>query len=291
MSLRELVLLGVRFSIVCTVFGFGLNASPADLLYLVRRPGLLLRSILAVFVLMPLAAILLLQMVRVPAAVGIVLIALSISPVPPLLPRKQIKAGGDSSYGLGLMVALSVLALAAAPMALQLAAVVFGRELGIPARAIAPFVLEMALAPLAAGMVVRAWLPQVAGSIEKPVRLAATVLLALSALLMIAATAPALLALAGNNTILAMAIFTILGLVIGHVLGRPEPDHSIVLALSTACRHPAAALTIATANCPDEPFGAIVVLYLVVSAIVGIPYLAWMRRRLAAHAGRGDVHA
>jgi len=182
MSLRELVVAGVRISIFCTVFGFGLNANSADLLYLVRRPGLLMRSILSVFVIMPVAAVLLVKTVHVPAVVGIVLIALSISPVPPLLPKKQIKAGGQASYGLGLMVALSVLALPAVPLALQLLGLVFGRDLGIPASTIAPLVLKLALAPLAAGIVVRAFLPQVAQRIERAVMLAAGVLLALSAL-------------------------------------------------------------------------------------------------------------
>lgn len=40
-------------SLVCTVLSYGLKAAPADLLYLLRRPGLLARSLIAVFVVMP----------------------------------------------------------------------------------------------------------------------------------------------------------------------------------------------------------------------------------------------
>lgn len=47
-----------------------------------------------------------------------------------------------------------------------------------------------------------------------------------------------------------------------------------------ACRHPPIALRIAAANLPDERFGRTIILYLLVSAIVGIPYVAWQRRRL-----------
>jgi BASS family bile acid:Na+ symporter len=78
-----------------------------------------------------------------------------------------------------------------------------------------------------------------------------------------------------------MTIFTLAGLGIGHVLGGPDPDHSVDLALSTACRHPAIALTIATTNFPNERFGAIILLYLLVNAIVGIPYVKWQRRQIA----------
>ena len=75
-------------------------------------------------------------------------------------------------------------------------------------------------------------------------------------------------ALIGNGNVLAIVIFNVAGLAIGHVLGGPNRDHSIVLALATACRHPAIALSLAAANFPDQRFGATILLYLIVSAIV-----------------------
>ena len=47
MDLKQLVVLALQISIIATVFGFGLKATIADLLYLVHRPGLLARSLLA----------------------------------------------------------------------------------------------------------------------------------------------------------------------------------------------------------------------------------------------------
>ena len=79
-----------------------------------------------------------------------------------------------------------------------------------------------------------------------------------------------------------MVAFVIVGLLIGHLLGGPEREHSVVLALSTACRHPAIALTIASANFPDLRFGGTILLYLLVSIVVCIPYVAWQRRRSIA---------
>ena len=38
------------------------------------------------------------------------------------------------------------------------------------------------------------------------------------------------------------------GLLAGHLMGGPDPDHSVVLARSSACRHPAIALSIAAAT-------------------------------------------
>jgi BASS family bile acid:Na+ symporter len=130
-------------------------------------------------------------------------------------------------------------------------------------------------------MIVRAALPAVADRLEKVVTLFGKVLLLVGVLALVAAALPEMWALIGNGNVLGIVIFTVVGLAIGHILGGPNPDHSTVLALSTACRHPAVALSLAAANFPDQRFAATIVLYLIVSAIVGIPYLVWQRRQAA----------
>jgi len=85
-------------------------------------------------------------------------------------------------------------------------------------------------------------------------------------------------ALVGNGTLLAMITFVAIGLAVGHVMGGPDPDHSVVLALSTACRHPGIGLSIAAANFPDEHFAGAILLYVIVGTIVTVPYLSLLRR-------------
>lgn len=53
MDLKQLVMLGLQVSIVCTVFGYGLKTTTAALLFVVRRPVLLARSLLCVLVIVP----------------------------------------------------------------------------------------------------------------------------------------------------------------------------------------------------------------------------------------------
>jgi hypothetical protein len=50
-------------------------------------------------------------------------------------------------------------------------------------------------------------------------------------------------------------------------------------ALSNACRHPSIALAIASANVPDQQFGATVLLYVIMNATLCIPYVVWQRVR------------
>jgi BASS family bile acid:Na+ symporter len=63
-------------------------------------------------------------------------------------------------------------------------------------------------------------------------------------------------------------------------LGGSDPDDKIVLALSTACRHPAIALAIGATNFPEEQLAPIIVLYLLVNTLVGAAYVVWQRRHV-----------
>ena len=235
---KQIVLLALQISILTTVFGFGLQATLADLLYVVRRPGLLARSLLAVFVVMPVVAVLLVAMFDFPRMVGVALVALAISPVPPLLPDRERKAGGDQSFGLGLMAILALTSIVTVPAALWLLAFIADRSLGMMPSALAGLVLKSVLAPLAAGVIVRVWLPGVAARLERPVSLIGKVLLPVAVLALVVPALPAISTAIGGGALIAMLIFVVAGLAIGHLLGGPDPDHSVVVALSTACRHP-----------------------------------------------------
>ena len=281
MDLKQLVMLALQVSIVATVFGFGLRATFQDLLYLLRRPGLLARSLLAMFVIMPVVAVTLDVLFELRRELEIVLVALALSPVPPLLPGREQNAGGHPPYALGLMTIVAVLSIFTVPLTTALLGRYFDRPFAMSPGAIATAVFVSAVLPLAAGLAFRTMLPAVAARIAKPVALVAKVMLTAGVLAILAGSLPAALPMIGKGTLLAMAGFVVIGLVVGHLLGGPDENHRVVLALSTASRHPAIALTVAKANFPDQPYlGATILLYLLVSVILGIPYQAWQSRRV-----------
>jgi BASS family bile acid:Na+ symporter len=283
MNRQQIILLAVQASIFLTVFGFGLQATRDDLLFLIRRPGLLVRSLVAMFLVMPLFALLIGRTFDLHPAVKIALMALAISPVPPLLPRRQVKAGGEGSFGMGLMATAGLLSIVFVPLALSAVGRILGLPLGISPAAVARVVMVSILVPLAAGFGVHVLAPSLAARIVRPVGLLATGLLALGAVAILAGTLPVALSLIGNGTILVFVAFVVFGLAAGHYLGGPTDEERVVLALSTACRHPALALAIAGATFPDEKrvVGAIV-LYLLVNVIVALPYESRLRGKLAA---------
>jgi BASS family bile acid:Na+ symporter len=286
MDLKQIIVLALQVSIACMVFGFGLKAAGNDLLYLIRRPGLLARSLFAVFVAMPLLVVALVRMFDLPPAVQVVLVALAISPIPPILPRKETAAGGDVSYGLGLMAILSLVSIVAIPLVLEILSRVFGHQFAMAPGAIAAIVVKSTLAPLVAGMAVRAVWPAFAKRVANLVTLVGNVLLPAALLPLLVGALPAMWAAIGQGTVLAMVIVTVAGLAIGHFLGGPNPHRAVVLALSTACRHPAIALTIAATNFPNQHFGPLVLLYLIVSAVAAIPYLKWQQPNAPPSAAR-----
>ena len=283
MDLKHLVILTLQISIVATVFGFGLKTTLADLLYLLRQPGLLVRSLIAVFVIMPIVAVALSQWFDFPRTVMIALIALSISPTPPLLPSREAKSGGHEDYGLGLMALLAALSIVVVPLLEVFLSAFFRRPLGAPASKIASIVFTSVLLPLAVGMAVRAWSPAIAARVDNAVAMIVKILMPLAVVVLLVAAAPAMWRLIGGGTLVAMVLFLAIGFIVGHVMGGPDPDHSIVLAISTACRHPAIALSIASASFPDERFGAAILLYLLLGLVVGVPYTMWNKRHMTAH--------
>jgi len=100
MTLHMMILFALKASIILSVFAIGLESLPGDAAYLLRRPGKLARSLLAMDVVMPLLAASIVAAFDLNAAVEVALVALAVSPAPPVLPKKQIKAKGEPSYAI-----------------------------------------------------------------------------------------------------------------------------------------------------------------------------------------------
>jgi BASS family bile acid:Na+ symporter len=279
MDLASLIPLVVKVSILLTVFALGLQVSIEDVLSLLRRPSLLLRSLLAMNVVMPLLAVGLAAAFKFHPAVEIALVALALSPVPPVLPKKELKAGGSSSYGFGLLVIAGLFAIVFVPLALEVVGRVFSVPVHLSPGQVAQIILLTVLAPLGLGLLVKSVAPTLAERIAKPISLVATVLLVAGVLPILFTKWPAMASLIGNGTLAAIVVFILVGLATGHLLGGPDPADRTVLALSTASRHPGVALAIASANFPEQKLVLpAVLLYLITGAILSIPYSKWRRR-------------
>jgi bile acid:Na+ symporter, BASS family len=287
MDAKHLIILALQVSIVSLVFGFGLRTTFADLVRVLRTPLLLLRAVIAVFVVMPLFALLVVKVAPFSRTAEFAFVALSLSPMPPLLPRRIGKAHGDVGFSIALLVVLACLSIVTIPISLWLIEQATHQGGFVAPGRIAKIVVVMIVLPLFAGMTVRKHWPGAVPLVEKIASVITWVLMPLAGVVLLVALAPMLWAALGMGAMLAIGAFVAFGLAVGHYLGAPNPDLSTDLALATACRHPAIALTIATAASPGGHFGATIALYLLASVLFATPYVLWMKRRAAS---RTDAH-
>lgn len=284
MTLAQLIPLAVSFSMAGLLLSVALETRFTDLLYLLQRPALLLRSVLAMNVFMPLFAIAmgLVFIEQLEHATVVSLMAMSLGPVPPILPGKELKAGGPRSYTMGLVFLSAALSIVLVPAMVQLLGYVFDKPVRISMGDIARIVATWMLLPLVLGAGIRYAVPRFAQRASRPLSIASGGLLVLACIPVLLQVWPRMLDLVGHFTLVAVIVFTLAGLGIGHLMGGPDPDHRTVLALSTCTRHPAVAIAVLHSE-PDRPaILAAVLLVLVVGAIASTPYVKW---RAGSHAG------
>src|SRR5882672_11960266 len=177
MNIAKLIPIAVQLSMAFIIFSVALHATFRDCTYLLHKPWLLVRSLLAMNVIMPLFAIAVALLFDLNHVVAASLIALALSPLPPILPKKEIKAGGPPSYTLGLIVITALLSIIFVPAATELLNRTFGRNLDVSPSKVATIVATSLLVPLFAGVCVRRWLPSVAQKLARPLSILGTVLL------------------------------------------------------------------------------------------------------------------
>jgi bile acid:Na+ symporter, BASS family len=280
MNLQTLIPIVLKVSLLLSVFAIGLKASAQDATYLFRRPGELVRSILAMNVLMPVFAVTIVLLFDLNPAVKIALVALSVSPIPPLLPNKMVKAGSTDSYAIGLLIAAGLMAIIFVPLSMEILKQVFNVPLQMTIASVAILVLMTILLPIGLGVALRSLAPALAERLAKPISQVAGIGLLAALLAILFGAAPAIWTLIGNGTVIALAAFALVGLAIGHFLGGPKPENRTALAISTSTRHPGVAIAIAAANFPEQKLAtAAVLLYLLVGAVASIPYQKWIKRQ------------
>jgi len=282
MTPAALLALLTKISIMLIVFATGMSGRRGDLVMLLREPWLLLRSLVSMLVVAPLLAVLLASTLHLPKSVKIAAVMMAVSPVPPFLPKKAIKAGGSQSYVISLLAMSALVSIVTTPLSLQLLDDLFDMSMHIPRIEIARPLLATVLLPLVAGLLFARVAPRLSASWARIVSAAGTLLLAAAVLPQLVSLAPALRELVGNGTLLAIAAYALCTLFIGHLLGGPVEENRSVLALCTATRHPFIAIVLIQANFSADKLAVpAVFMALIVTSIASVPYVRMRRARYA----------
>ncbi len=231
MDTAAVIRLAVTASMALLVLALGMRSRFADAFCLFRQPGLLARSLVSMNVIAPILAIWLMSMLDLRPEIQIAMVALSLSPVPPVLPNKQLKLVHAEGFAIGLFMATSLCALVIVPLVMTLF-----QRLGYIAEHlrwtdVLRIVAVTVLVPLLIGMAVRAWWPAVAERWHSMIGIVATVMLIAAFVPILIGAWPAMRALTGDGTLLAIVVATVLWLAVGHVLGlrtHHQPRHAAV---------------------------------------------------------------
>jgi bile acid:Na+ symporter, BASS family len=277
-SMTTNLILLIKVSVFGLILAIGMRARWTDLLYLWQRPGLLVRSLLAMYVVVPLTAFALVKLLAMTSGAKAALIVLAASGGAPLLPRRLARLG-EGVYAFSLVVSSSLIAMIVVPLWLELFTVHFGVALEIHVLDVAKVVAQTFLLPLIIGMVLRGGFPIVSGFLANRVLDLAGIVLLLCGVALLAINWQVLLLIQGPG-LLALITMMIVAIATGHWLGGPDTENRNVLAIACATRHIGVALVVAT-TFPKVRTVVVLIAYVFLAALISALYLNYANRRQA----------
>jgi BASS family bile acid:Na+ symporter len=277
-TIVKLLIIG---GIVLNVISIGVRAQPRDALYMLHHPDQAGRALLAMFVLVPAFVLLLAYVLELSRPVAALLLALSVAPMPPLLSKKEVEAGGGNDYAIGLQVLATLVSLIAVPLMLFIASRVFGRSLVLDIGSVAKVLAITVAAPLAIGMALGTMFPAARAPVGTWASRIGWIALGIGALVLVAARWPDIVGQLGGGTLLLTVVVVGFALFAGHRLGGPDSGNRRALAITCAARHPGVGITIAAGLFPAESAAiqGVAALFWLTSFGMAIPYLKWGRKR------------
>ncbi|WP_235625507.1 bile acid:sodium symporter family protein [Mycolicibacterium neworleansense] len=274
-GMNDLLLQGsniaVVFFVVSSTLAVGLSLTVGQILAPLKNVRLVALSLVANFVLAPLAAFGLWKALGLDEPLGIGLLLAGLAAGAPFLIKLAEFAKADMAFAVGLMVLLMVVTVGYVPLVLP----IFVAGTAVNPAQIAASLVVLMLIPLAAGLLLRARGPGVAARIRPAVGKVSTISMVLVIVFTIAAHFNSVLSVFGTFAILAAVVYTVICAGIGWLLGgRAARD---VLALGTAQRNAAAAFVVAGQNFDDPKVVVMITVVLIVEFLMLLPF----SRRLA----------
>ncbi|MGV2828001.1 bile acid:sodium symporter family protein [Myxosarcina sp. GI1(2024)] len=272
----------VSITIFTFVLSLGMSLSLAQLREFWQQKGLVIRTLVATVVLPPLLLALLILTVDLPKPVPIALALLMAAPGPPLLTQRISQAGVSRELALDMQVTLALMTIIATPLILSLFQAGFpdASDVSLDIWLIVKKVALVQFLPLGIGFAihqVRAeWVEKLAAILNK---VSQVLLLILVLALLILLISTKLLLTLGWLPFLAIALFNVLLLAIGHVLASGyAKQFQASVAIASIARNLGLAIFIATSLARADAILTILVAQ-IIGIIVNLPYTQWIKRR------------
>jgi BASS family bile acid:Na+ symporter len=235
--------------LITAMLSVGMQTTVGDLRSLLKSKGLLLRSLLANFVVVPIVGIVLARTLplKPEAATALLLLACTPGGISALQFTTKIK--GASLFAGSNAFLLTFVAVFLSPALLTL--VLPGDiSVGIPYGRALLWILVFVLLPLVMGTLVRSRVERLAEKLSKLCAIMSVVLFIVVVVLIMGQRKEAMNAV-GKEALLYMLLFIVISMAVGWFMGGPAQETRPVLATVTGMRHVVLCLIIALNTFPD----------------------------------------
>ena len=234
---------------ITAMLAVGLRSTTRDLRSLMATRGLLARSLLANFVIVPIIGIVLIRVLplKPPVATALLILACTPGGISALQFTTKIK-GAALLAGSGTFL-MSILAVFLSPVLLGLA-LPGGMSVVVPYGRAVLFVLVFLLLPLVVGMVVGSRTAPLADKLAKVLGIISAVSF-VTVVLLLMGTRKAAMNSVGKDGLLVMLVFILVSMLVGWLMGGSTQGSRHALATVTGMRNVALGLLIALKTFPD----------------------------------------
>lgn len=271
-------------ALVVLMLSIGMQVTIEQVLASLGRHRQVALGIVANFVLVPLATVMLLAWFQPSPLVSAGFLILAVCPGAPMGPAFTAAANGDVALATGLMFVLAGLSAVVAPLSLMVALpwLLPPGELSFDYLALVKMLVVTQALPLATGLAIHRWLPRATERVRKPIAVAASVLL-LAAVVAILATQFQTLATIHTRGWFGMTILLTVSLAAGWLCGGRQAEVQRALAVTTGLRNAAVGLVIVGSCFAGTPAVTAVVAYALVAIIGTRLFAAVIGTRPLAH--------
>lgn len=268
--------------VVTSMFSFGLRLTLSEIIEPLRDIRLLFTTLAANFVIVPLTAVLLANLLGLEEDLRIGLILISIVAGAPLVPKLAQIAKANIPFAVASTALLVVATVIYLPLVFPL--VIPGVRLDTMS-IIRPLTIQIVL-PLVLGLIVDYISRDEADVLLPVLGQIANVSLTLMLVLMLGGNVGNVMGLIGTGSILAAILLFAVAMIAGYFLGGADAATRRTLSMATGQRNLAAAFVVATGSFADRPT---VVVFLaaagLLAMIIMMPIAGWFGKR-AAHEGK-----
>ena len=242
--LQQLANLSILIYIVTTMLSMGLNFFPKQFLEPLKDKSLILKSLAANFVLLPIITYLILLFIPLPEGLAIGLILMAAGAGSPFMLKLVQFMKSDMAFAVGLMIILSTVTLVYLPLMLSFLL----PGVSVNPLAIASSLIVLIFLPLIAGTTIKSKNNNLAIRIEPIFSQLSSIFIVLVVILYLGLNYQDFLTVFGTGALIAAIVFILTAFTMGYLLGGPSPSTRSVLGMGTAIRNSSAAFVVAIAN-------------------------------------------